>query len=171
LFRPHSAQNLVDQLVGAITIDQLCEHFQQSEMRSGISLWSIATQKTYRGYIRRWIRPRWGSHCLDEVKAVEVEAWLGGLNLARGSRAKIRNVLCALYNHACRHGLFDSSPIRFVRQSAKRRRVPDLLTGTEIKVLVENLPHRAHTGAASCINWVETGRTLRSEIARHRFRT
>ena len=44
---------------GSITIDQLCEHFEQREMRSGASLWSIATQKTYRGYIRRWIRPRW----------------------------------------------------------------------------------------------------------------
>jgi hypothetical protein len=46
--------------IGSISIDQLCEHFEQREMRSGTSLWSIATQKTYRGYIRRWIRPRWG---------------------------------------------------------------------------------------------------------------
>jgi len=88
--------------IGSIAIDQLCEHFEQSEMRSGASLWSIATQKTYRGYIRRWIRPRWGSRTLDEIKAVEVEAWLRGLNLARGSRAKIRNVLCFLFSHACR---------------------------------------------------------------------
>jgi integrase len=95
--------------IGAITIDQLCEHFEQSEMRLGASRWSIATQRTYRGYIRRWIRPRWGSHCLEEVKAVEVEAWLGGLNLARGSRVKIRNVLFVLFNHACRHELFDRS--------------------------------------------------------------
>ena len=66
-----------------ISIDQLCEHFEQRVMRSGASLWSIATQKTYRGYIRRWIRSRWGSRSLDEIKAVEVEAWLRGLNLAR----------------------------------------------------------------------------------------
>jgi integrase len=131
--------------IGSITIDQLCEHFEQSEIRSGVSLWSIATQKTYRGYIRRWIRPRWGSRSLEEIKAVEVEAWLRGLNLARGSRAKIRNVLCVLFNHACRHELFDRNPIRFVRQSAKRRRVPDILTGPEIKALVENLPLRERT--------------------------
>jgi integrase len=131
--------------IGSITIDQLCEHFEQSEVRSGASLWSIATQKTYRGYIRRWIRPRWGFHSLDEIKAVEVEAWLSGLNLARGSRAKIRNVFCVLFTHACRHELFDRNPIRFVRQSAKRRRVPDVLTGSEIKVLVESLPLRERT--------------------------
>jgi integrase len=76
---------------------------------------------------------------------VEVEAWLQGLNLARGSRAKIRNVFSVLFNHACRHELFDRNPIRFVRQSAKRRRAPDVLTGAEIKVLVETLSLRERT--------------------------
>jgi hypothetical protein len=128
---------------GSITIDQLCEHFEQREMRSVANLWSIATQRTYRGCIRRWIRPRWGSRSLDEIKAVE--AWLHGINLACASRAKIRNVLCVLFNHACRHELFDRNPIGFVRQSAKRRRAPDVLTGSEIKVLVENLPLRERT--------------------------
>ena len=56
---------------GSITIDQLCEHFEQSEMRSSANLWSIATQRTYRGYIRRWIRPRWGSRSLDEIKVTD----------------------------------------------------------------------------------------------------
>lgn len=74
--------------IGFITVDQLCEHFEQREMRSGASLWSVATARTYRGYIRRWIRPRWGSRSLDEIKAVEVEAWLRGLDLARGSRPR-----------------------------------------------------------------------------------
>jgi integrase len=128
-----------------ISIDQLCEHLEQRELRSATSLWSVATQKTYRGYIRRWIRPRWGSRALDEIKAIEVEAWLRGLNLARGSRAKIRNIFCVLFNHACRHELFDRNPIRLVRQSAKRRRAPDVLTGAEIKALIESLPLRERT--------------------------
>jgi integrase len=71
--------------VGAITIDQLCEHFEQRELLPGTSLWSVATSKTNRGYMRRWVRPRWGSCTLDQISAVEVEAWLGGLDLARGS--------------------------------------------------------------------------------------
>jgi len=41
-----------------------------------------------------------------------VEAWLQGINLARASRAKIRNVLCVLFIHVCRHELFDRNPIR-----------------------------------------------------------
>jgi hypothetical protein len=104
--------------IGSISVDQLCEHFEQREIRSGTSLWSIATQKTYRGYIRRWIRPHWGSRSLDEIKAVEVEAWLHGLNLARASRAKIRNVFSVMFTHACRtsyliatqYGSFDRAP-------------------------------------------------------------
>lgn len=105
----------------------------------------LGVAKTYCGYIRQWIRPRWGSHTLDEITAVEVEAWLRGLNLACASRAKVRNVLSVLYNHACRYEFFDRNPMRFVRQSAERRRAPDVLTGAEIKMLVDNLPLRERT--------------------------
>jgi hypothetical protein len=35
-----------------ISIDQLCEHLEQRELRPGSNLWSLATLKTYRGYIR-----------------------------------------------------------------------------------------------------------------------
>jgi len=131
--------------IGFITVNQLCEHFEQREVRAGTSLWSLSTQRTYRGYIRRWIQPRWGSSSIDQIKAVEVEAWLRGLNLARASRAKIRNVFSVLFTHACRYELFDSNPIRFVRQSAKRRRAPDVLTGPEIKALVDGLALRERT--------------------------
>jgi len=101
--------------------------------------------KTYRGYIRKWIKPRWGSLCLDEIKAVEVEAWLRRLSLARSSLAKIRSILSILFNHACRYELFDRNPMRFVRQGAKRRRAPDVLTAAEIKELVDHLPLRERT--------------------------
>jgi integrase len=128
-----------------LTIEQICEHFEQRELRSGDSFRSVATVKTYRGYIRKWIKPRWGSLYLDEIKAVEVEAWLRRLSLARSSRAKIRSILSILFNHACRYELFDRNPIRFVRQGAKRRRAPDVLTAAEIKALVDNLPMRERT--------------------------
>lgn len=149
----HAASGLISEInlrsyknrVGTITVDQLCEHFEQRELRFGTSFWSVATQRTYRGYIRRWIRPRWGSHTLDDITAIEMEAWLRGLSLAHGSRAKLRNIFSVLFNHACRHELFDRNPMRFVRQSAKRRRTPDVLTGAEIKRLVDNLPLRERT--------------------------
>jgi integrase len=128
-----------------ITVAQICEHFEQRELRSGDSFRSFATVKTYRGYIRKWIRPRWGSLCLDEVKAVDVEAWLRCLPIARSSRAEIRSILSILFNHACRYELFDRNPMRFVRQGAKRRSAPNILTATEIKALVDHLPLRERT--------------------------
>lgn len=128
-----------------ITVDQICEHFEQRELRSGDSFRSFATAKTYRGYIRKWIKPRWGSRYLDEIKAVDVEAWLRRLPMARSSRAKIRSILSILFNHACRYELFDRNPMRFVRQGAKRRSAPDVLTAAEIKALVDNLALRERT--------------------------
>jgi integrase len=127
------------------TVVQICEHFEQKELRSGDSFRSFATVKTYRGYIRKWIKPRWGSFYLDEVKAVDVEAWLRRLPMARSSRAKIRNVLSILFNHACRYELFDRNPMRFVRQGAKRRSAPVVLTALEIRALVDHLALRERT--------------------------
>src|SRR5579862_2899520 len=127
------------------TVEQICEHFEQRELRSGDSFRSFATVKTYRGYICKWIKPRWGSRYLDEVKAVDVEAWLRRLPIARSSRAKIRSILSILFNHACRYELLDRNPMRFVRQGAKRRSAPNVLTAAEIKALVEHLPLRERT--------------------------
>jgi len=131
--------------VGPVTIDQLCEHFEQWELWSGVGLRSFSTVKGYRGNLRKWIRPSWGSRQLDEIKAVDVEGWLRGLNLAHGSRAKIRSNLSVLFNHACRHELFHCNPIQFVRQGAKRRQTPDVLTGSEIRMLIESLSVRERT--------------------------
>ena len=128
-----------------VTVGEICEHFEQRELRSGDSFRSFATVTTYRGYIRKWIKPRWGSRYLDEIKAVDVEAWLRRLPMARSSRAKIRSILSILFNHACRYELFDRNPMRFVRQGAKRRNAPNVLTAAEIKALVDHLPLRERT--------------------------
>lgn len=95
---------------------------------------TYSTQHTYDGYLRKWILPRWRSYKLSEVKAVEVEQWLKRLcfesvePLAKGSKAKIRNIMSALYSHAIRWEWTTSNPITSVRQSAKRQKIPEILT-------------------------------------------
>jgi integrase len=79
------------------------------------------------------------------VRTIEVESWLRTLPLARNSCAKIRNLISALFNHAWRYELFDRNPIKFVRQSAKRRTVPNVLTAAEIKDLLDHLALRERT--------------------------
>lgn len=107
---------------------------------------------TYEGYLKKWIIPRWGVCRLTDVKAVEVEKWLKtlcfkktGIPLARGSKAKIRNIMSALYSHAIRWEWADKNPITSVRQSAKRQKAPDVLTPEEIVALLSELPNPLRT--------------------------
>ena len=129
----------------SVTVAQLCDHFEQRELAKD-NIWrSHATMKTYQAYLHRWVRPHWRHYELAEVRTIQVESWLRRLPLAKSSCAKIRNLMSVLFNHACRYELFDRNPIHLVRQSAKRRRTPAVLTPTEIKALVDNLSIRERT--------------------------
>jgi site-specific recombinase XerD len=111
--------------------------------------------------LNRWILPHWRHYELAEVRTIQVESWLRRLPLAKSSCAKIRNLMSVLFNHACRYELFDRNPIYLVRQSAKRRRAPTVLTPDEIKAMLDNLSIRERTlvllavstgcGRASCL--------------------
>ena len=50
--------------------------------------------------------------------------------------------MSVLFNHARRYELFDRNPICLVRQSAKRRTAPTILTPAEIKALLDVLDFR-----------------------------
>ena len=128
-----------------ITIAQLCAHFEQHELARENSWRTFSTKKIYKAYLRRWVIPQWGDTELSAVKPIHVESWLRRLSLARSSCAKIRNLMSLLFNHACRYELFDQNPIRLVRQSAKRRTPPTVLTAEEIKKLLEVLAIRERT--------------------------
>lgn len=133
-----------------ITIATLVQHYREHEMPDVFSKKrprigtvceheegrkSYSTQETYEGYLKKWIVPRWGSYRLGDVKAVQVEQWLKTVPLARGSRAKIRNIMSALYSHAIRWEWTDKNPITQVRQSAKRSKIPTVLSVEEIQRL------------------------------------
>jgi integrase len=53
--------------------------------------------------------------------------------------------MSVLLNHARRHDFADHNPITLVRQSAKRRTVPEVLLPSEINRLVSSLPNRERT--------------------------
>jgi integrase len=125
-----------------MTMAELCHHFEQQELTKDDPWRSYSTKRNYLFYLRRWIIPRWGQYELGEVRTIEVESWLRSLPRARSTCAKIRNVMSILFNHSVRYELFDSNPIRLVRQSAKRRMAPNVLTPAEIKTLVDALALR-----------------------------
>ena len=128
-----------------MTIAEVCDHFIQRELTND-NLWrSYSTKRSYKAYLKKWIVPHWGNVVLSEVRTMEVESWLRRLPLAKSSCAKIRNILSVLFNHACRYELFNENPIRLVRQGAKRRTTPSVLTPLEIKALINNLGLRERT--------------------------
>ena len=91
-------------------------------------------------YLTYWIHPRWKDVRVTAVKHTEVEAWLHSLSLADGTKAKIRNIMSAVFQHGLRRQIIAANPIRgLVRQSAKRRRDPEILTAEEISSIVRRL--------------------------------
>ena len=129
----------------SMTVLQLCNHFEQRELGRSNTWRSYSTKRGFAVYLRRWIIPQWGKYELRNIRTVEVESWLRRLSLAKSSCAKIRNVMSVLFNHACRYEFFDRNPIRLVRQGAKRKTAPNVLTPDEIKTLVNGLELREKT--------------------------
>lgn len=128
-----------------MTVAQLCSHFEQRELARSNTWRSYSTKMCYAVYLRRWILPNWGKLELRDVRTIEFESWLRRLPLAKGSCAKIRGVMSVLFNHACRYEFFDRNPIRLVRQGAKRKAAPNVLTPEEIKTLIDGLAIREKT--------------------------
>ena len=124
------------------TLESLIEHYRGKELQEDCQRKSFATKNTYEGYLRKWILPRWGSYRLGDIKPVAVEEWLQQIPRSDGTKAKIRNIMSALFRHAMRHEWYDRNPISLVRQSSKRRRVPDVLEVKEIRALIGALEPR-----------------------------
>ena len=97
---------------------------------------------------------------MDQIKPVAVEEWLDGIRRARGTRAKMRNLMSALFHHAMRYEWVDRNPIKLVRQSAKRERIPDVLELEELQLLFGKL----ELGNALWFCW-----TRRQDFARANF--
>lgn len=133
-------QNAIERL-----LTDLSRHFQQRELMRANTRIAYSTRKAYEGYLKKWTEPRWGEYRLLEIRAVEVESRPKPLSRAPGTRCKIRNVMSLLFNHGRRHDLCDRDPIKWVRQSAKRRSAPDILTTIEVQELLANLCFRERT--------------------------
>ena len=128
-----------------LTLAQLVEHYKQRELALDNTWKTYSTKATYRGYLRKWIVPRWGTYTLASIRPIEVEHWLRNLGLARASCAKIRNLMSVLFNHARRYDLFAGNPISLVRQSAKRQKIPEVLGVDELRRLLQALDPRERT--------------------------
>jgi integrase len=128
----------------AVSVQTLVAHYCEKELGKDSNK-TFATCETYKGYFRKWILPRWGNYRVKDVKAVAVEEWLRPLVLSNGSKAKIRNIMHAVFNHAVRWEWHDRNPITHVRQSSKRMHIPVVLTLGQVEELLLHLEEPTRT--------------------------
>ncbi len=158
-----------DGAASRITMKAIIDHFREKELvDKGEEGRAWSTRDRYEAYLNSWIEPRWGQEELTLIRAPLVEEWLRNLRqkprkrklpqsvstpqqskpLAPASKAKIRNLMSVLFNHAIRWGFADRNPISGpnkgagVRQSSKRVRVPDILEVSEMQAILAKLQLR-----------------------------
>jgi integrase len=132
-----------------VLIGELVAHFREHELIDlGDDGKAYSTRSRCNSVLNKWVLPRWQSTKISEVRTIEVEKWLRGLSLARGTKAKIRKTLGLLFNHAIRWEFTARNPISGpvrgsgVRQSQKRERIPEVLSANEFRRLEAALPLR-----------------------------
>lgn len=130
-----------------LTVRQLVAHYQETELAAEKNRKSPSTRKVYAEFLKLYVLPVWGERTLRDVRPMAVERWLESLPYAPSTRAKIRNLMSALFQHAIRHEWAGNNPIRAVRVSAKRMEEPHILTPTEVHLLLEELPEPCRTMA------------------------
>jgi integrase len=127
-----------------MNLEQLVAHYLRIELPEK----AYSTQEGYKSYLALHVLPKWGKHSLASIKSVAVEAWLRGLKKVDGqlaspaTKAKIRNIMSALFAHAKRYEWASRNPIEDVRTSTKRQHIPDILTAEEFQALLSELSQR-----------------------------
>ena len=132
-----------------ITVADLVDHYIATELASAQvdGGKSHATKTVYKEFLARSVKPTWGGLNIRDVRTITVEQWLrrllrvDGGPLANSTKAKIRNLMSVLFNHAIRHEWLEQgkNPILLVRQSAKRQRIPEWLEPEELSALLSEL--------------------------------
>ena len=155
--------------ISGVTMKAVIDHFREKELvDKGEDGRAWSTRDRYEANLNSWIEPRWGKEELTAIKAPLVEEWLRKLHqkprkgkgpqslaverelkpLAPASKAKIRNLMSVLFNHAIRWDFTDRNPISGpnkgagVRQSSKRVSIPDILEVSEMRAIVAKLQLR-----------------------------
>lgn len=133
----------------AITVADLVDHYSKTELAGdlGDEGKSHATRIVYKDFLRGWVTPAWGQMNIRAVRTTAVERWLrqlmcvDGRPMAPSTKAKIRNLMSVLFNHAIRYEWLEQgrNPILLVRRSAKRQKIPEYLDAEELRTLLSEL--------------------------------
>jgi integrase len=117
---------------------------------------SYSTAAGYRSYLKKHIKPKWGSTPLTAVKPLEVTEWLKSLPLSPKTRGQVRALLHLLFERAMLWGLIElqRNPIELVKVkgTSKRQKKPQILAPEKFQELVAVLrePYKTMAIVAMC---------------------
>ena len=137
------------------SVETLVSHYLTTELPEDQTKAKVpkahSTVLTYKRYLKKWILPKWGSYPVREMEPLAIENWLFGLKKANGTKAKIRNIMSALFRHAIRQGFLPrdehANPIKYVRQSAASDVVHLVLTVDQVLAILSHLREPCYTMA------------------------
>jgi len=117
---------------------------------------AYSTAAGYQSYLKRHIKPKWGSVALADVKALQIKQWLESLPLAAKTRGQIKALLHLLFERAMLWGLIElqRNPLELVEVKgiSRRKRKPQTLAPEKFQELVAILrePYKTMVIVAMC---------------------
>jgi integrase len=136
--------------VPEMSFEALAAHYIEYELPDdpGEPKKAYSTSVTYKRYLRKWITPRWRSYSIRDMQPIEVEEWLHRLNAANGTKAKIRNIMSAVFTHAIKYGFLRTvNPMKSVKQSDSIEAEQIVLQIHELNALLRELKDPCYTMA------------------------
>src|ERR1017187_1231053 len=125
---------------GRITFGELAHSYE----KRAVPKLAGTTQKTVRHIIDDYLIPRWGKQAALEIRALDIETWLGSLPLANPTRDKLRRAIFRVYFKAQKHGVIpckeETNPVNWVEQSGKSHYKAVIVTPEQAFQILMALP-------------------------------
>jgi integrase len=90
-----------------LTFAELTNHYVEHELPKA----SKSTRRGNLGYIKNHIEPRWYAVPCCEMKSMVIEEWLSSLDMAGGSRLKVKGIMSTIFSHGVRWELVERNPV------------------------------------------------------------
>lgn len=125
---------------GRITFGELAHSYKQH----AVPKLACTTQRTVRHIIDDYLIPRWGKQPALDIRALDIETWLGSLPLANPTKDKLRRTMFRVYFKAQKHGLIpckeETNPVNWVEQSGKSHYKAVIVTPEQAFTILMALP-------------------------------
>jgi integrase len=123
----------VEEATPALTFDRLADLYLSNYAKKRKSSWT-----NDEGYLKRDVRPAWGSKLAESITKAEAAALLLRIaDRAPVSANRVRSILVTLFQWAVDEGLLSATPMAGVRKPHRERKlaVDRVLTDAELKVV------------------------------------